>query len=392
MHSPAVIPPSPALPAFELRCREAEWLDRPETLVEFSDASQPKTIAQRYAGLSEVLISDALARAQLEIRSLAGQQLILTCETPRFGIPLGVRDLDRPPVNDWQLREQLHGDLLETDRHGRVEHSVAMQVRRGLIAVAGALPLLMTPMLAHAGDPLIYQPSLEQLAGFAPPKLPEQPAPPVEQPAPAPSTSAPPVVEPPPPPSVEPPAPRVQTESLSLTGTTLWEGLKGKQVRLEMKNGGAVAGTVVAQTTNELAVARAPDGTVVAVPKAEVIGVRLRVEAAAPGSNVPIGDRPMQNGSGLKTGGILMVTMGSILALSGTVMLGIYPSGLFINLPLLLPGLAFIGGGSAMISNAGKKRKAFNKAWGLPANAGVKMLPVLAAGRNGGTAGLVLRF
>jgi hypothetical protein len=391
-HLPRATTPLPPVAGLELRCREAEWLDRPETLVEFSDVgcTPPATPTQRYAGLSELLIADAVARSHLEIRSLAGPRLILTCETPRYGIPLGVRDLDRPPVDDWQLREQLAGDLVDTDRHGRVERSVAMQVRRGLIAVAGALPLLMTPMLAHAGDPLagIHLPSLEQLATFAPPKLPEQPAPPVEQP-----TAAPPVAEPPPTPTVAPPAPRIQAETLSLTGTTLWEGLLGKQVRLEMKNGQAVAGTIVAQTASDLAVARAPDGTVVAVPKSEVLGVRLRVEATTGGgSNVPVGDRPLQDGRGLHGGGIVMVSIGAIAALSGTVMLGIYPSGVFISLPLLLPGLAMIGGGSAMLSNAGKKRKAFNKAWGIPQHANLQMTPTLAAGRNGGSAGLVLRF
>jgi hypothetical protein len=387
---------TPPLAAFELRCREAEWLDRPETLVEFAapvDAA-PTPTAQRYAGLSEVLIADAIARSHLDIRSLAGERLILTCEMPRYGIPLGVRDLERPPVDDWHLRDQINGDLLDTDRRGRVERSVAMQVRRGLIAVAGALPLLVTPMLAHAGGPTgILQPSIEQLAAFAPPKLPEntQPAPPVEQP----TTTAPPVAEPPPTPSVTPPAPRVQAESLSLTGNTLWDGLLGKQVRLEMKGGQAVAGTIVAQTASDLAVARAPDGTVVAVPKAEVAGVRLRLETAesgAPGSNIPIGERPLQDGRGLHGGGIIMVSIGAIAALSGTVMLAIYPSGVFISLPLLLPGLAMIGGGSAMLSAAGKKRKAFNNAWGIPKHAKVNVMPTVAGGRNGGTAGLVLQF
>jgi hypothetical protein len=386
MHSPSAT----TLSAFELRCRDAEWLDRPETLVEFSESAPAKTSAQRYAGLSELLIADAIARSHLEIRSLVGQRLILTCEAPRFGIPLGVRDLDRPPVDDWRLREQLDGDLLDTDRHGRVQRGVATQVRRGLIAVAGVLPLLMTPVLAHAGEPPagIDQSSLEQLAAFAPPKLPEQPVPPVEQP-----TVAPPVAEPPPTPTVAPPTPTVQAESLSLTGTTLWEGLLGKQVRLEMKGGQAVAGTIVAQTSRDLAVARAPDGLVVAVPKSEVIGVRLRIEAApAGGSNVPIGDRPTQNGKGLLVGGVVMVTIGSILALSGTVFLAISPSSVFLSLPQLLPGLAFIGGGSAMIANGGKKKKAYNKAWGLPPHAGLQMTPLFAAGRNGGTAGLMLRF
>jgi hypothetical protein len=397
MHLPSatITPPTtlPPLAAFELRCREAEWLDRPETLVEFTGVA-PTTTAQRYAGLSEVLVADAIARSHLDIRSLAGERLILTCEMPRYGIPLGVRDLDRPPVGDWKLREQIDGDLLDTNRHGRVERSVAMQVRRGLIAVAGALPLLMTPMLAHAGGPSAgIQPSLEQLASFAPPKLPAdtQPAPtPVEQP----TTTAPPIAEPPPTP-IMPPAPRVQAESLSLTGNTLWDGLLGKQVRLEMKNGQGVAGTIVAQTVSDLAVARAPDGTVVAVPKAEVAGVRLRLEAdasGAPAGSGPVGNRPTQDGRGLHGGGIVMVSLGAIAALSGTVMLVIYPSGVFISLPLLLPGLAMIGGGSAMLSSAGKKRKAFNKAWGIPQHARVNVTPMVAGGRNGGTAGLVLQF
>lgn len=396
MHSPSVSPTTtpPALAAFELRCREAEWLDRPETLVEFAEIA-PTTTAQRYAGLSEVLVADAIARSHLGIRSLTGQRLILTCEMPRYGIPLGVRDLDRPSVGDWQLRDQVNADLLDTDRHGRVERSVAMQVRRGLIAVAGALPLLMTPMLAHAGGSSagIHHPSLEQLAGFAPPKLPEntQPTPPVEQP----TTAAPPIAEPPPTTIIPPPPPRVQAESLSLTGNTLWDGLLGKQVRLEMKNGQAVAGSVVAQTATDLAVARAPDGTVVAVPKAEVVGVRLRLEGAAEtggGSNTPVGNRPLQDGRGLHGGGIVMVSVGAIAALSGTVILAITPYTVFISLPLLLPGLAMIGGGSAMLSTAGKKRKAFNKAWGIPQRAGVNVLPTVTGGRNGGSAGLVLQF
>jgi hypothetical protein len=186
----------------------------------------------------------------------------------------------------------------------------------------------------------------------------------------------------------------VQAESLSLTGTTLWDGLLGKQVRLEMKGGQAVTGTVVAQTASDLAVARSPDGTVVAVPKAEVAGVRLRLDAAgdAPASSTPVGNRPLQDGRGLHGGGIVMVSVGAIAALSGTVMLAIYPSGVFISLPLLLPGLAMIGGGSAMLSAAGKKRKAFNKAWGIPLHSRVNVTPVVAGGRNGGTAGLVLQF
>jgi hypothetical protein len=390
MHSTVESPTLPDLPALELRCREAEWIDRPETLVEFSKSTRhtPMTVAQRYAAVSEVLVADAFARAHFELQSVKGHRVVLTCETPRFGIPLGVRDLELPPVHEWQVRDRVAVDLLDIDPHGRVEHSVAMQMRRALIAVAGTLPLLMTPMLAHAGTPSagIYQPSLEQLATFAPPTLPEQPTPPVEQP-----TSAP-AVEQPPPPTAAPPAPKLQADSLSLTGTNLWNGLLGKQVRLEMKGGQAVTGVIVAQSSSDLAVARTPDGTVVAVPKAEVAGVRLRVEAVSDGgSNIPIADRPTQNGRGAMAGGIVMVSAGSILALTGTVFLGITPSALYLNLPLLLPGLALIGGGSALIASGGKKKKAYDKAWGLP-RAGLQMTPTFGAGPNGGAAGLVLRF
>jgi hypothetical protein len=236
----------------------------------------------------------------------------------------------------------------------------------------------------------IYQASLEQLAAFGPPTLPEQPAPPVVEPT---TTTAPPVEPPPPPPPVVAPRPpKVQSDSLSLTGTNLWNGLIGKQVRLEMKGGQAVTGVIVAQSSRDLAVARTPDGTVVAVPKAEVAGVRLRVDAigvGGDGSNVPLANRPTQNGRGAIAGGVVMVSVGSILALTGTVFLGISPSAVYINLPLLLPGLAIIGGGSALIHAGGKKKKAYDKAWGLHH---ARLTPTFNAGRNGGSAGLVLRF
>jgi hypothetical protein len=56
--------------------------------------------------------------------------------------------------------------------------------------------------------------------------------------------------------------------------------------------------------------------------------------------------------------------------------------------------LASIGGGIGMLVASGKRRRAFNEAWGIPtaARTGVQLTPTLAAGRNGGQAGLVLRF
>jgi hypothetical protein len=388
----------PPMPALDLRCREAEWVDRPATITDFNRAAVMPA-AHRYASLAEVLVADAIARSHYEITQLAGDRVILSCETPRHGIPLGVQALDRPPTRDWNMREHLTGELLDAGLGGRLERSLATQVRRGLIAVAGALPLLVSPMLAHA-SPGLGQ--IEQVM-VAPPKLPKDAAPaPAAEPAP-PTTEAPPVATPPvvAPPVVTPPAPRIGGDSLTLTGSALWQGLLGKQVALVMKDGASVGGTVVAQSSGDLAIARAADGTVVSVPKAQIVGVRMRVAAdesmdgvagVAVRSSVPVGQRPLQDGRGLAGGGIVMLTFGSVLALSGTVMMAISVSYVAISLPLLIIGLAAAGGGVGMLVAGGKKRKAFNEAWGIPVRAGVQLTPTMSAGRNGGQAGLALRF
>lgn len=400
--------PSPSPAAFDLRCRDAEWIDRPQTLDDFSRAA-PLPMSVRYGGLGEALVADMVARSNYEIEDLARGRTILSCQMPRYGIPLGVRDLDRPPTQEWNMREELRGELIEVEGSGRIAHSVAMQVRRGLIAVAGALPLLVvsTPALASPGagnvELVVEQAEAEQVEAEhgeqdAPaPSLPEdKQAAPAEGPAPADPTAAPATANaaPPPTPAEGAPAARVSGNTLSLNGMVVWEGLLGKLVRLELKDGKSLAGTVVAQSSGDLAVARASDGMVVAVPKAQVAGVRLRPESAgvgAVGSKIPVDERPTQDGRGAVAGGVLMVSMGSVAALSGTVFLGITPSYVFISLPLLLPGLAMIAGGSALIAAGGKKRRAFNEAWGIPAKL-ARVTPTVTAGRQGGQVGLVLRF
>jgi hypothetical protein len=381
-------------PVLNLRCRDAEWLDRPATLDEFT---RPAPARDPHAALAELLIADMIARAQTEIAALLDGRVLISVENARFGIPVGVRDLDVPAIDDWHIREQLDVELLDANADGRLVRSLAAQFRRGLIAVAGALPLLASPILAHAHAPL-EQAALARVAiGFAPPpKLPEetQPAP---APAPAAETStAAPAVEAPPTaaPQVAPtPAPRITQDSLTLTGTTVWDGLLGKRVKLAMKSNQTLEGTVVAQSSTDLALARASDGTVVAVPKTEIAGVRLAGASGAAGaSDVPIAERPTNDGYKLYGGGAAMIGIGSVAALAGTVMLGIYVSAIYISLPLLLPGLAMIGGGASMMASAGKKRKAFNQAWGVPATAKLHMMPTLGASRSGGQVGLVLRF
>jgi hypothetical protein len=386
------------MPVFDLRCRDAEWIDRPATLDEFAC---PAAAPDPYGALAELLIADMIARSQTEIAKLLEGRVLLSVDNARFGIPVGVRELDTPPIDDWRTRELLEVDLLDASDDGRLVRSLAAQFRRGLIAVAGALPLLASPILAHAHAPLEHDALARLMIGFAPPKLPEetQPKPaPAETPAPSSETpTAAPQVEPPPTaaPPVSPtaaPAPRIASDTLTLTGTTVWDGLLGKRVQLAMKNNQSLDGTVVAQSTTDLALARTSDGTVVAVPKAEIAGVRLSLSGAGSGSDVPISERPTNDGYKLYGGGAAMVSMGSMAALAGTVMLGIYISALYISLPLLLPGLAMIGGGASMMSSASKKQKAYRRAWGIPATAKLNMMPTLAGSRNGGQVGLVLRF
>lgn len=389
--------------AFDLRCRDAEWIDRPATLDEFS---RPAGAADRHAALADLLIADMIARAQTEIAELLAGRVLIGVENARFGIPVGVRDLDAPPIDDWRIHERIDVELLDASPDGRLERSIAAQFRRGLIAVAGALPLLASPILAHAHAPLEAAALTRMTVGFAPPKLPDEPQP---KPAPTPEASPPspteaPVVAPQPEaqpqPTVAPqvaptaaPAPRIGNESLTLTGTNVWAGLLGQRIRLVMKNDQSLDGTLVAQSTTDLALARSSDGTVVSVPKAEIAGVRLDGPGGAPGqSDVPVSERPTNDGHKLHGGGAAMIGIGSAAALAGTVMLGIYISYLFISLPLLLPGLAMIGGGASLMASAGKKRKAYQQAWGIPATAKLNMVPTVSASRNGGQVGMVLRF
>jgi hypothetical protein len=391
--------PSDLRCAFDLRCRDAEWIDRPETLDEFT---RPAPVERPYAGLAELLIADMIARAQTEIAELLAGRVLLSVENARFGIPVGVRDLDRPEIDDWRIEERLDLELLDASPEGRLQRSVAAHFIRGLIAVAGALPLLASPMLAHAHAPLEPAALMRMSASFAPPKLPDEPAPAPATPAPSSSSTEAPAVQPQPQPTTAPqvtiaptaaPPPRAANDSLTLTGTNVWDGLLGQRIRLTMKNEQTLDGTLVAQSSTDLALARASDGTVVSVPKAEVAGVRLgAAPGTAGGSDTPISQRPTNDGYTLYGGGAAMIGIGSVAALAGTVMLGIYISALFISLPLLLPGLAMIGGGASMMSSASKKRSAYRKAWGIPATAKLNMVPTVSGSRNGGQVGLVLRF
>ncbi|MCA9685596.1 MAG: hypothetical protein KC457_25685 [Myxococcales bacterium] len=390
-------PNAPGGLSLDLRCREAEWLDRPETLGEFARLAPSRDEGHRQAALVEVLVADVVARALFDVDAQRFGRPLLSCDSARFPIPTGVRDLERPAVEHWRSKAQLEAELLESELFGGTgARSLPFRLGRSLIAAAGALPLLLTPTLVQAASPL--DPLTGMSEGFAPatkqPTKPGKSAKEDPKPEPAPEV----VPEPPPevtPEPVPPPAPAIVLpkvdENLSLAGRSLWAGLDGKTVVLTMKDGQTLSCKIVAQTGNDLAVARSSDGTVVAVPKAEIAGVQLR-NAKPMAAAYMGGPRPTEDGFKIHAGGIAMVVFGGVAVLSGTVMLAITPYFVAVSLPLLLPGIAVVGSSVSMFRAAKRKRRAYNEAWGLPEMSKVQFMPTVGLSRNGGQAGLVLRF
>jgi hypothetical protein len=386
-------------PILSLRCRDAQWRDCPDVLDAFARAAElPK--ARRELALAELLVADHHARAWLAggEGGLAAPLAmpVLSCETARFGAAAAL-ERSEADIAEWTRFDELGGDLLlglEPHRPARARPSaLGLRVRRSLTAIAAAVPMLSLS-IAEASPP-----DARLITAAPPPKLPDDnnavgkkpSADPVPIPAPsepAPTTEAPPMPNPP----VVVPPPSVSDDSLSLTGRNLWEGLVDKPIILVMKDGSELIGSIVAQSGKDLAFARASDGAVVAVPKTEVSGIRVR---RAPSSDSSTRQRPSggtsETGHKLAAGGGAMIGLGSAAALSGTVMLGIYISALYISLPLLLPGLAMIGGGASLLSAANKKRAAYDKAWGITSGRR-RVLPTASATRQGGQVGLVLRF
>lgn len=380
---------SPEL-ALSLRCREAEWIDADSTLTDFARpvprSAQP---AQGAVGLVEALVADRVARQFFGLQGTLARQFI-SCELARFEIPVGPQPLV-PPTADWNHREELAAELLpsaeEVEASGLV--AMAVRIRRGMVIAASVLPLALAPTLAHAGEGGVEGPAPAPAADAADTDAPAQPETPAttEAPTMAPAEAA---------PAPTAPAPRVTGSSLSLTSRAVWDGLSHKRVTLDMKNGQTLSGVVVAQSDRQIALARASDGTIVAVPKADVGGVRVKPTAGAGASKSAGGGdelpKTRESGRGMVVGGAIMLGFGGVAALAGTVLLATSPYTFYVALPLLLPGAATVIGGVVLVRGAKKKRALYNKAWGLPDMSKVELMPTINVGRNGGQAGLVLRF
>ncbi|PRP94783.1 hypothetical protein [Enhygromyxa salina] len=255
--------------------------------------------------------------------------------------------------------------------HFALYPSSELRGRARQVAVVGCAmaALFAGPLRAEAGQP------------DAP-----QPTPPVASPTSAPGVAV----------GTEPgaavPAPRVD-DQLSLTGRALWDGLQDQRVILQLVNGAQLAGTIVAHSGADLAIARASDGAVVSVPKAEVAGVRARPRVTSDSrGDLPVGNRPLDSGRKLHGGGVALLSVGVPFSLAGTVMLGLCLSCLHIHLPLLLPGIALVTGGSIALKRSKQRNQAFRQAWGIPLARRMELTPILAFARGGGEVGFALRF
>jgi hypothetical protein len=187
-------------------------------------------------------------------------------------------------------------------------------------------------------------------------------------------------------PPIDPPAPALvedRPEPLTISGESLWTGLHGDAVILALRDGGEVHGTVVAHSTHAIRLARVADGLVVSLAKSDIARIRVvpRPEPAP----------AKKAGRGLIGGGAVLLTIGSAATLSGTTMLAVYPEYTFIHLPLLLPGLAMLGGGVAMVIEGRNRRRDQNQRWDARA-ARPRLRPIASISHRSAYVGLTLNF
>jgi hypothetical protein len=122
---------------------------------------------------------------------------------------------------------------------------------------------------------------------------------------------------------------------------------------------------------------QAETGHVLVLPKSGVVSLRVYMPP-------PL---PSKRGTGMIVGGSIITTIGAPVFISGLVMLGIYPSGVAIHLPLLFIGAGALAGGIPMIVTGSRRRRAYNEA--LEER---ELAPVVIRTRHGWTGGLRFRF
>lgn len=264
-------------------------------------------------------------------------------------VPDLAKAVDLDDFEGWADRPDVRTPLLIDVQTPRVREPM-----RKLWAVAVAMPMLVAPAVSRAEAPPAAATSPSAATSPAPPDSPPaaEPAPETAPPSDPPAPPGPPSqVETTPPPRPQPIAIR---DDLSLTGRTLWDGLRNIDVRLELADGTVLAGAIIQQTDDTLLLAVDGYAEPFAVPKNEVRGVSL--QRVALGDPAPTGPRP-KRGTGLLAGGIALVVVGAL----GLVGVGVA------NSPSVLvyygvPAGAAVGAGIPMIAIGAKRRQDYREA------------------------------
>jgi len=288
--------------------------------------------------------------------------------------------LPRIPVTTAKLEQAaLDFDFVAT--HRGVLHVLRAPRRMGTtasprrLALAVAVPLALGPALARADPPSLPPTATDDGAGEAyiddrassdgPARATESAADSAER---SPIT-----------------APRpAGDDALALTGESLWNGIVGHDVRLEVRTPEGnvfVEGELVAQSNDQLALAMGESGAVASVPKADVVGIL--VDPAPGGGTAGI---PGNTGNGLLIGGGFMVGVGVPLLALGAAFGGAYgSSGLALGLGI--SGGLLAAGGIPMVIIGAKRHREHRETYGF---AGVT--PNVRVGRDGAVGGVTLRF
>ena len=208
-----------------------------------------------------------------------------------------------------------------------------------LLAVAAVIPLTLSPAIATAQDDVEAAEEADMDGGAK-----------TEVPA---TTSIP----------IEPADPN----DLSYLGVPLWDAVQGERVRLLLDDSLEAIGVVIAQAPGEIAIAREPDGIVMRIPKALIMGMQLMPSpaSAAPGL-VPFEDprknRPPPSGQGLAVVGGILTGVGAGLITTFAVGTAVDSSFPYYTFPMLFIGPAMLGPGIPLLA-AGLVREGKRAQW-----------------------------
>lgn len=272
----------------------------------------------------------------------------------------------RPPPGDRLDPEQLQA--APPARPNRARGRMARRV----VSMVIALPM-MVASVAHAAPP-------EGAVPDAPaPKTPAPEGPTPQRPSHTPTTAP---ITPPTADQTRPenaPTPSADA-GLALTGTSLWTGLEQREVRLVLAGERQVAGVLLSQSATQLAVAESTRGEVVAVDKADIVGVevvpRRRIVATS-------------DGTGLLAGGGILLALGVPTTIAGLVFTAFSP---FYGL-MFLPGPFAVGAGIPMVIVGSHRRRDYRSQFTRgPKRRLGRLTPDLRLGRQGAAAGVTWRF